>query len=47
MNGRAEIHHLRRDVTGGRSRPPVSGAMDGLVSSFALIAGAASGAAGL
>ncbi|UBU16972.1 VIT1/CCC1 transporter family protein [Nonomuraea gerenzanensis] len=43
MNGRAEIHHRHRDVTGGWLRPSVFGAMDGLVSNFALIAGVAGG----
>ncbi|CAN5608191.1 VIT1/CCC1 transporter family protein [soil metagenome] len=39
----AEIHHAHRDVTGGWLRPAVFGAMDGLVSNFALIAGVAAG----
>jgi vacuolar iron transporter family protein len=39
----AEIHHEHRDVTGGWLRPSVFGAMDGLVSNFALIAGIAAG----
>ncbi|GAA3196783.1 VIT1/CCC1 transporter family protein [Nonomuraea roseoviolacea] len=43
MTGRAEIHHRHRDVTGGWLRPSVFGAMDGLVSNFALIAGVAGG----
>lgn len=38
-----EIHHEHRDVTGGWLRPAVFGAMDGLVSNFALIAGVAGG----
>ncbi|WP_433324890.1 VIT1/CCC1 transporter family protein [Spirillospora sp. CA-294931] len=42
----AEIHHKHRDVTGGWLRPAVFGAMDGLVSNFALIAGVAGGQAG-
>ncbi|GGO02300.1 membrane protein [Microbispora rosea subsp. aerata] len=42
---RAEIHHEHRDVTGGWLRPAVFGAMDGLVSNFALIAGVAGGTA--
>ncbi|GII54012.1 membrane protein [Planotetraspora thailandica] len=42
---RAEIHHQHRDVTGGWLRPTVFGAMDGLVSNFALIAGVAGGTA--
>jgi VIT1/CCC1 family predicted Fe2+/Mn2+ transporter len=41
----AEIHHEHRDVTGGWLRPAVFGAMDGLVSNFALIAGIAGGQA--
>ena len=41
-----EIHHQHRDVTGGWLRPTVFGAMDGLVSNFALIAGVAGGSAG-
>ncbi|TMR21219.1 hypothetical protein ETD86_16140 [Nonomuraea turkmeniaca] len=43
MSGRAEAHHQHRDVTGGWLRPSVFGAMDGLVSNFALIAGVAGG----
>ncbi|MEV6861678.1 VIT1/CCC1 transporter family protein [Streptosporangium subroseum] len=43
--GRAEIHHEHRDVNGGWLRPSVFGAMDGLVSNFALIAGVAGGTA--
>lgn len=43
FEGRAEIHHQHRDVTGGWLRPAVFGAMDGLVSNFALIAGVAGG----
>lgn len=42
-SGNAEIHHEHRDVTGGWLRPTVFGAMDGLVSNFALIAGIAAG----
>ncbi|MFI0349591.1 VIT1/CCC1 transporter family protein [Actinomadura sp. 9N407] len=41
----AENHHQHRDVTGGWLRPAVFGAMDGLVSNFALIAGVAGGRA--
>jgi VIT1/CCC1 family predicted Fe2+/Mn2+ transporter len=41
----AEVHHSHRDVTGGWLRPAVFGAMDGLVSNFALIAGVAGGTA--
>ncbi|MBG0829584.1 VIT1/CCC1 transporter family protein [Planomonospora sp. ID67723] len=40
---RVEIHHQHRDVNGGWLRPSVFGAMDGLVSNFALIAGVAGG----
>ncbi|MDA0636276.1 VIT1/CCC1 transporter family protein [Nonomuraea sp. MCN248] len=43
MSERAEAHHQHRDVTGGWLRPSVFGAMDGLVSNFALIAGVAGG----
>ncbi|MEV4383237.1 VIT1/CCC1 transporter family protein [Streptosporangium sp. NPDC049644] len=43
--GRAEMHHRHRDVNGGWLRPSVFGAMDGLVSNFALIAGVAGGTA--
>jgi vacuolar iron transporter family protein len=42
----SEIHHSHRDVTGGWLRPAVFGAMDGLVSSTALVAGVAGGGAG-
>lgn len=38
-----EIHHEHADVTGGWLRPAVFGAMDGLVSNAALIAGVAGG----
>lgn len=37
----AEVHHSHRDVAGGWLRPAVFGAMDGLVSNVALIAGVA------
>jgi VIT1/CCC1 family predicted Fe2+/Mn2+ transporter len=40
-----EIHHQHRDVSGGWLRPTVFGAMDGLVSNFALIAGVAGASA--
>ena len=43
MSLRAESHHSHRDVNGGWLRPAVFGAMDGLVSNFALIAGVAGG----
>jgi vacuolar iron transporter family protein len=39
----AEIDHEHADVTGGWLRPAVFGAMDGLVSNLALIAGVAGG----
>jgi VIT1/CCC1 family predicted Fe2+/Mn2+ transporter len=38
---RGEIHHTHRDVTGGWLRPAVFGAMDGVVSNGALVAGVA------
>jgi len=37
----SEIHHTHRDVSGGQLRPAVFGAMDGLVSNAALVAGVA------
>src|SRR5215211_3739617 len=40
-----EIQHDHPDVTGGWLRPAVFGAMDGLVSNVALIAGVAGGTA--
>ena len=36
-----EIHHTHRDVNAGRLRPAVFGALDGLVSNGALVAGVA------
>jgi vacuolar iron transporter family protein len=42
----SEWHHRHRDVTGGWLRPAVFGAMDGLVSNFALISGVVGGGAG-
>ena len=41
----AESHHSHRDVSGGWLRPAVFGAMDGLVSNVALIAGVTGGGA--
>jgi VIT1/CCC1 family predicted Fe2+/Mn2+ transporter len=41
--GPAQVAHEHADVTGGWLRPAVFGAMDGLVSNFALIAGVAGG----
>jgi VIT1/CCC1 family predicted Fe2+/Mn2+ transporter len=41
-----EINHEHGDVTGGWLRPAVFGAMDGLVSNLALIAGVAGGTRG-
>ncbi|MEP6526160.1 MAG: VIT1/CCC1 transporter family protein [Nocardioidaceae bacterium] len=41
-----EIEHDHANVTGGWLRPAVFGAMDGLVSNFALIAGVVGGTAG-
>ncbi|MEV0619925.1 hypothetical protein AB0I81_41870 [Nonomuraea sp. NPDC050404] len=46
MNDRAKIHHRNRDVTGGRPRPSGTGAMNGLVSNFALIASTPDGTTG-
>ena len=43
--GRVEVYHQHRDVTGGWLRPTVFGMMDGLVSNFALIAGVAGSSA--
>lgn len=43
--GPAEMHHSHRDVSGGWLRPAVFGAMDGLVSNVALIAGVTGGGA--
>lgn len=40
-----EVHHSHRDVSGGWLRASVFGAMDGLVSNFALIAGVVGGGA--
>src|SRR6476469_8656790 len=42
----AEISHEHADVTGGWLRPAIFGAMDGLVSNVALIAGVAGGTQG-
>lgn len=42
----AEVHHDHGDVSGGWLRPAVFGAMDGLVSNFALVAGVSGGGAG-
>ena len=44
--GPQTIHHDHKDVTGGWLRPAVFGAMDGLVSNVALIAGVAGGTRG-
>jgi vacuolar iron transporter family protein len=41
-----EIGHVHRDVTGGWLRPAVFGAMDGLVTNIALIAGVGGSGAG-
>jgi VIT1/CCC1 family predicted Fe2+/Mn2+ transporter len=43
--GRPEVHHDHRDVTGGWLRPAVFGAMDGLISNFSLISGFAGASA--
>ena len=45
MNGNPPPADHHRDVTGGWLRPAVFGAMDGLVSNFALMAGVAGGTA--
>jgi len=42
---KVEIHHDHRNVSGGWLRPSVFGAMDGLVSNAALMAGVAGGGA--
>lgn len=42
-----DVGHTHADVTGGWLRPAVFGAMDGLVSNFALIAGVAGGVSGV
>lgn len=44
--GTEEVGHEHPDVTGGWLRPAVFGAMDGLVSNFALIAGVVGGTRG-
>ena len=44
--GPGSIHHDHKDVTGGWLRPALFGAMDGLVSNVALIAGVAGGTQG-
>ncbi|HVW79618.1 MAG TPA: VIT1/CCC1 transporter family protein [Mycobacteriales bacterium] len=43
--GGSEIHHSHRDVNAGKLRPAVFGAMDGLVSNGALVAGVAGASA--
>lgn len=43
---KVEIHHDHRDVQGGWLRPTVFGAMDGLVSNAALMAGVSGGSSG-
>jgi VIT1/CCC1 family predicted Fe2+/Mn2+ transporter len=45
VENQPEIHHAHRDVTGGWVRPATFGAMDGLVSNFALVAGVMGGGA--
>ncbi|MBM9505565.1 VIT1/CCC1 transporter family protein [Actinacidiphila acididurans] len=42
----SDPQHTHRDVTGGWLRPAVFGAMDGLVSNFALMTGVAGGSVG-
>lgn len=46
VTGAEEIGHTHRDVTGGWLRPAVFGAMDGLVTNIALVAGVGGGGAG-
>lgn len=46
LGGAETISHEHPDVTGGWLRPAVFGAMDGLVSNFALIAGVVGGTSG-
>ena len=45
-DGTEEIGHTHRDVSGGWLRPAVFGAMDGLVTNIALVAGVGGGGAG-
>lgn len=44
LHGAHRDNHTHRDVNGGRLRPAVFGAMDGLVSNLALMTGVAGGA---
>ncbi|SHG38610.1 VIT1/CCC1 transporter family protein [Streptoalloteichus hindustanus] len=44
--GHGEIGHIHSDVSGGWLRPAVFGAMDGLVTNIALVAGVGGGGAG-
>jgi VIT1/CCC1 family predicted Fe2+/Mn2+ transporter len=46
MAGSAEIGHTHNDVSGGWLRPAVFGAMDGLVTNIALVAGVGGAGAG-
>src|SRR5215207_1708473 len=46
VDGTEEIGHTHRDVSGGWLRPAVFGAMDGLVTNIALVAGVGGGGAG-
>jgi VIT1/CCC1 family predicted Fe2+/Mn2+ transporter len=46
MSIESGVTHVHPDVTGGWLRPAVFGAMDGLVSNFALIAGVVGGTSG-
>lgn len=43
--GRAEVGHAHADISGGWLRPAVFGAMDGLVTNIALVAGVGGGGA--
>jgi len=45
VGGTEEVGHTHRDVTGGWLRPAVFGAMDGLVTNIALVAGVGGGGA--
>ena len=45
-DGADEVGHTHRDVSGGWLRPAVFGAMDGLVTNIALVAGVGGGGAG-
>lgn len=46
QSGSHEVGHQHQDVSGGWLRPAVFGAMDGLVTNIALVAGVGGGGAG-